>query len=58
MPTYAIEENAVYYLNAKSKREAEKIFLNAIVLKNKKIHCEVKEREVYLDPEQRLVLED
>lgn len=55
MKTYCIEETATYYLLAKSKRDAERIFLDSITLpRDSGIHCDVSEREVYPDPENRL----
>ena len=53
--TYIIEEIATYYVVATSRAQAERKFLKAISLPaNLNIQCEVNEREVYRDPEQRL----
>ncbi len=56
MKTYIIEEVAVYYVQAKSTSQAERKFLKAIALTDQSIHCEVPERDVYPDPENRLTL--
>lgn len=56
MKTYIIEETATYYIVATDKRHAERKFLNAISFKPAgPRHCEVPEREVYPDPENRLI---
>lgn len=54
MKTYIIDEVATYYVRASSKAAAEKKFLKAIkVTGNVKVTCEVHERDVYEDPENR-----
>lgn len=56
--TYIIEETAIYYVKATSKRQAERKFLKAIRLApDSDIQCEIPDREVYRDPEQRLTKE-
>jgi hypothetical protein len=52
MRTYCIEEVTTYYVKARSARAAERLFLNSITL-GPGIACEVHEREVYKDPENR-----
>lgn len=56
MKTYVIEEIATYYVQAENEEAAEKKFLDSITIpKRAGILCEVNEREVYEDPENRLV---
>ena len=60
LKTYIIEEVASYYLKAKTRAEADRIFLGAISLRGPlgetvKINCEINHREVYADPENREV---
>jgi hypothetical protein len=55
LKTFIIEETANYYVNATSGRAAEKKFLSTITIPaDAGILCEVTEREVYPDPENRL----
>jgi hypothetical protein len=59
LKTFIIEETACYYVNARTRRAAEKKFLSSITIPNDaKILCEVSEREVYPDPENRLAKEE
>jgi len=53
--TYIIEENAVYYVKASSAHAAEQQLLDAISLSGAPIDCEVRDRDVSPDPENRTV---
>lgn len=48
MPNYFIEETCLYIVNAKSPKQAEKIFLDSVRPMKKPVEfVEVSEREVY-----------
>lgn len=57
MKTYIIEEHATYYLQAESAEQAEEMFLEAIAINGRDIHCEVSEREIDEDPEDRMAVQ-
>lgn len=55
LKTYIIEETTSYYLKAATRSEAERLFLDSISTKAPIESCEVHERDVYPDPENRLL---